>query len=218
MESIKIRKGIEASFVESFYRAWQIVPFEINAAMYLTNNQTLKQAKTTFTSSAAFKIAAAGIFAALVGVATLLFVVPIPATSGYFNLGETLIYSAALLLGPLVGAVAGAGASIADALVAAQYAPGTLTIKALEGFLVGYLTRKINQKIKNLTLSATIAILIGGFEMVAGYFLYETLVLGYPTALASLEIPFNIVQMIIGLVIAVPIMHAVLRIFPQLKS
>jgi uncharacterized membrane protein len=174
--------------------------------------------QTNFNRSPAFKIAVAAIFAALVAAATLLFVIPIPATSGYFNLGETLIYVAALLFGPLVGAVAGAGASIADALVAAQYAPGTFTIKGIEGFLVGFLTKKLNQKIKSLTICATIAIVIGGFEMVAGYFLYETLALGYPVALAAVEIPFNIIQMLIGLIIAVPIMHAVLRIFPQLKS
>jgi uncharacterized membrane protein len=156
--------------------------------------------------------------AALVAVATLLFVVPIPATSGYFNLGETLIYIAALLLGPLVGATAGAGATIADILVAAQFAPGTFTIKAIEGFLVGFLNKKLNKKTRSITLSATVAIVIGGFEMVLGYFLYEQLVLGYPFALALVEVPFNIVQMLIGLLVAIPVMHAVLRVFPQLKS
>ncbi len=168
--------------------------------------------------STALKVSVAAIFAALVAVATLLFVIPIPATSGYFNLGETLIYIAALLFGPIVGAVAGAGASIADILVAPQYAPGTLTIKAAEGFIVGYLARKLNKKIESLTICASIAIVVGGLEMVAGYFLYETLVLGYPALLAAAEVPFNIIQMGIGLVIAVPVMHAVIQIFPQLKS
>jgi uncharacterized membrane protein len=166
----------------------------------------------------AFKVAVAAIFAALVAVATLTFVIPIPATSGYFNLGETLIYVAALLFGPLVGTIAGAGASIADMLVAPQFAPGTFTIKIIEGFLVGYLTKKLNQKIKSTTLCASIAIIIGGFEMVLGYFLYETIALGYPATLALLEVPFNIVQMLVGLIIAIPVMHAVLRVFPQLKS
>ena len=166
----------------------------------------------------AFTIATTAIFAALVAVTTLLFVIPIPATSGYFNLGETFIYIAALLFGPLVGTIAGMGASIADILVAAQFAPGTFTIKGIEGFLVGFLNKKLNQKTKNATLSATIAIVIGGFEMVLGYFLYETLVLSYPLAFAVVEVPFNIVQMIIGLIIAVPVMHAILRVFPQLKS
>jgi uncharacterized membrane protein len=184
----------------------------------MSDKQTRTLDSTGFNPSTAFKIAAAAIFAALVAAATLLFVVPIPATSGYFNLGETLIYIAALLFGPLVGAVAGAGASIADVLVAAQYAPGTFTIKAIEGFIVSTLYKKLNRKIRNITVSASIAVTIGGFEMVLGYFLYETLVLGYPFALAAVEVPFNIVQMLIGLVIAVPVMHAVLRVFPQLKS
>jgi uncharacterized membrane protein len=178
--------------------------------------QTLKQSK--FIPSAAFKVAVAAIFAALVAVATLLFVVPIPATSGYFNLGETLIYVAALLLGPAVGVVAGAGASIADVLVAAQYAPGTFAIKAIEGFLVGFIYKELNRKIKSITVCASIAVAVGGFEMVAGYFLYETLALGYPAALALAEVPFNIVQMSVGLVIAVPVLHGVLKVFPQLKS
>jgi uncharacterized membrane protein len=152
---------------------------------------------------AAVITAAGAIFAALVAAVTLTIAIPIPATSGYFNFGETLIYVAALLFGPIVGLIA---------------APGTLAIKAMEGFLVGYLTKQLNKKIKSLTLSATIAITIGGFEMVAGYFLYETLILGYPAALALVEVPFNIVQMLVGLAIAIPIMHAVLRVFPQLKS
>ena len=184
----------------------------------MSNKRTTSTDSTGFAPSSTFKIAAAAIFAALVAAATLLFVVPIPATSGYFNLGETLIYVAALLFGPLVGAVAGAGATIADALVAAQFAPGTFTIKAIEGFLVGFLFKNLNRKIRSLTLCATIAVVIGGFEMVLGYLLYETLVLGYPFALAAVEVPFNIVQMLIGLAVAVPVMHAVLRVFPQLKS
>jgi hypothetical protein len=37
-------------------------------------------------------------------------------------------------------------------------------------------------------------------------------------AAALVEVPFNIVQMAVGLVVAVPIMYVVLRVFPQLKS
>ncbi len=177
-----------------------------------------EKATTRSYYSLALKVALAAIFAGLVAAATLLFVIPIPATSGYFNLGEVLIYVAALLFGPFVGAIAGAGAAISDVLVAAQYAPGTLTIKAIEGFLVGFLTKTLNKKIKSITVCATVAIIIGGFEMVAGYFLYETLALGYPATLAALEVPFNIVQMLIGLAIAIPVTHAVMRVFPQLKS
>ncbi len=165
------------------------------------------------------KIAAAAVFAALVFVATYSFVISIPATSGYFNLGETIIYTAALIFGPLTGALAGGiGAMTADVLLGyAQFAPGTLAIKGIEGLIVGVLYQKLQKRIANRSISATIAIGIGGLEMVAGYFIYEQLVLGYPFALALAEVPFNMVQMLVGLVIAVPVVHAVFRIFPQLK-
>jgi uncharacterized membrane protein len=186
----------------------------------MSEKQTPNRSLTSFAPSAAFKIAAAAIFAALVAAATLLFVIPIPATSGYFNLGETLIYIAALLFGPFVGALAGAGASIADVLVpgGAVFAPGTIIIKALEGFTVGFLNNKLKQKTNSLTLSATISVVLGGLIMVFGYFAYELVVLGFPVASVLFEVPFNLLQMLVGLLVAVPIMHAVLRIFPQLKS
>ena len=165
-------------------------------------------------------IAEGAVFAALVAVATFLFVIPIPATTGYFNLGETIIYIAALLFGPFVGAFAGGGASIADILVpgGAIFAPGTLVIKALEGFTVGFLNNKLKQKTKSLTLSATVSVVLGGLIMIFGYFTYEVVVLDFPLLQALGEVPFNIAQMSIGLIVAVPIMHAVLRVVPQLKS
>ncbi len=164
------------------------------------------------------KLALAAVFAALVCVATLALVISIPATSGYFNLGETVIYIAALLFGPLVGAMAGGGAAIADMIVAPQFALGTLIIKGFEGGIVGFLNKKLQQRTRNRSLSTTVAVIIGGLEMVAGYFIYEQLVLGYPFAAALVEVPFNIVQMLVGLLVAIPITHIILRVFPQLKS
>lgn len=165
------------------------------------------------------RLAIASVFAALVCIATLTIVISIPATSGYFNLGETVIYIAALLFGAFAGAIAGgAGAAIADMIVAPQFALGTLIIKGVEGAIVGALHRKIQKRSRYRSLSAAIATIIGGLEMVAGYFIYEQLVLGYPFAVALVEIPFNVVQMVAGLAVALPIMHAVQRVFPQLKS
>ncbi|MEM2098831.1 MAG: ECF transporter S component [Candidatus Bathyarchaeia archaeon] len=165
------------------------------------------------------KLAIASVFAALTCVATLTLIITIPATTGYFNLGETVIYVAALLFGPLVGGIAGgAGAAIADIIAAPQFAIGTLITKSFEGAIVGFLNKKLQQRNRNFTLSATIAVIIGGLEMVAGYFIYEQLALGYSFAVALVEVPFNIVQILVGLLVALPIMHAVLRVFPQLKS
>jgi uncharacterized membrane protein len=167
------------------------------------------------------KIALTAVFAGLVLVATSQIPsIPIPATSGYFNVGETIIYVAALLFGPLVGALSGGiGAMLGDVILGyGVFAPGTLVIKGVEGAIVGFLNLKLRNHIQNTTVCAVISVTIGGLEMVMGYFLYEQLVLGYPFAAALAEVPFNIVQMLVGLVIAVPIMHAVQRVFPQLKS
>jgi uncharacterized membrane protein len=169
---------------------------------------------------APLKLALAAIFGALATVVTMSFAIPIPATSGYFNLGEAIVYTAALVFGPFVGGFTGGSIAIADILVpgAAQFAPGTLVIKGLEGLIVGFLNRKLQKHISNLGLSATISVVVGGLEMVAGYFIYEQLFLGYSMPVALVEVPFNIVQMIVGLFVAVPIMYVVLRVFPQLKS
>jgi uncharacterized membrane protein len=89
------------------------------------------------------KLAIAAVFAALVCVATLVLILNVPATEGYFNIGETMIYVAALLFGPLVGAFAGGvGAAIADLLVAPVFAPATLVIKTCEGAIVGFLNKR----------------------------------------------------------------------------
>ena len=160
-------------------------------------------------------------FAALVFVVTSQIPpITIPATSGYFNFGETIIYIAALVVGPLTGALAGGvGSALADLYLGfAYYAPGTLVIKGLEGVIVGFLNTKLKRHISNLTICATISAMVGGLEMVTGYFLYQQLVLGFPFAAALVEVPFNVVQMAVGLVIGVPVMHAILRVFPQLKS
>lgn len=235
------------------------------------------------------KLTAAVVFAALVCVVTISFTVTVPATGGYFNLGEGLIYVAALTFGPVVGAFAGGvGAAIADILLAPPFAPGTLIIKSVEGALVGFLGKKIgtqtsksNWRIYTALLGTTVGVLlaatgayyysgnvdlyiglppppnpitlfippefwyllggltallivlasfkiephlgwtifstiVGGLTMVIGYFLYEQIVLGKTTAV--FEIPVNIGQVLIGLVIAIPIVRAVQRVFPQLKS
>ncbi|HDJ26283.1 MAG TPA: hypothetical protein ENF34_03100 [Candidatus Bathyarchaeota archaeon] len=81
---------------------------------------------------------------ALVCAATMAIKIDIVATRGYFNLGETMVYTVSLLFGPLVGAIAGGvGSAIADVLLAAPiYAPATLVIKGAEGFVVGFLAKR----------------------------------------------------------------------------
>src|SRR5438552_15920633 len=87
------------------------------------------------------ELAAAAIFAAVTFVVTRYTVIPIPATKGYFNLGEVAIYIAAIAFGPGVGAVAGALVSaLADVAAGApQFALFTFIIKVIAAFIVGRL-------------------------------------------------------------------------------
>jgi uncharacterized membrane protein len=83
-------------------------------------------------------------FTALVCAFTISIQLYIPATRGYFNVGEVMVYTAALVGGPFVGAFAGGvGSMLADIATGfAYYAPGTLVVKGLEGLIVGWLARQ----------------------------------------------------------------------------
>ncbi len=211
--------------------------------------------------------------------ATIGFQVYIPATRGYFNVGETMVYTIALLFGPYVGAIAGGiGSMLADILTYYyQYAPATLLIKGVEGFVVGALAARVKKippkkamrylsavtsiivaliigilgvtfytgeslELSLATVSLELAgfdhflltivwgfvglttaiasmiiglkvepragllmlvIIMGGLEMVLGYFLYEAYL--YGVAAALVELPFNIMQMLVGLCVSLPL-------------
>jgi hypothetical protein len=66
----------------------------------------------------------------------------------------------------------------------------------------------------------TTAIVIGGAEMVAGYFFYEILLASILPGLgiyAIGEIPLNIGQMLVGLTIALPVIKGVQSALPSVS-
>ena len=88
------------------------------------------------------EVAGAAIFTAFVFAVTFSFSAT-TSTGGYFDVGEIMVYITALVMGPYIGAFAGGvGSMLSDALLAPQFAPGTLVIKGAEGFIVGYLARR----------------------------------------------------------------------------
>ena len=94
------------------------------------------------------QIAYTGLMIAFVFLTTIVFSLYIPATKGFFNIGEAGVYIAAITGGPLVGLMAGGfGSMFADLFLNyPQYAPGTLVIKGLEGLIVGYLSTALEKK------------------------------------------------------------------------
>ncbi|MEM4646413.1 MAG: ECF transporter S component, partial [Zestosphaera sp.] len=81
------------------------------------------------------------LYTALVLIATIVLQVYTPATRGYFNLGEVAIYTVAALTSPLIAGVAGGvGSALADLVTGyGIFAPGTLVIKFVEGFIASSL-------------------------------------------------------------------------------
>ena len=92
-------------------------------------------------------VALSSSFTALVFIATAIFALAIAASGGYFNFGESMVYLAALVGGPIVGFIAGAvGSSLADVTTGyGFFAPGTFIIKGIEGYVAGYLFLKLRK-------------------------------------------------------------------------
>ncbi|MCS7132268.1 MAG: ECF transporter S component [Aigarchaeota archaeon] len=114
---------------------------------------------------------------ALVLAATIVVNIYVPATRGYFNLGETMIYLVALLFDPVTAAFAGGvGSALADIILGYTiYAPATLVIKAAEGALASFLIHSLRDKRRGLfalsmgTVTAySILILVIGYTLFVG--------------------------------------------------
>ncbi|MGQ4875923.1 MAG: ECF transporter S component [Promethearchaeia archaeon] len=147
-------------------------------------------------------ISITAIFAALTCVLTMIISIPIPATQGYINIGDAAVMITGLLFGPIIGGLAGGiGSMLADIFLGYTiYAPATLIIKGLEGFLVGFISDPKNRE--KLHIRDFIAVIIGGMVMVLGYFLYEIILWGVEIAL--IEVFLNgIIQFGLGATIAI---------------
>ncbi len=163
-----------------------------------------------------WKIVQASLFAALTCVATMLIHIPVPATGGYLNLGDAFVLLGALLLGPLYGfAAGGIGSMLADLLSGyAQYAPGTLIIKGVCAVAAALLWSALKKKFERSPLPALfLACLVAELLMVGGYFVYEALLLGYGIGAAA-AIPGNLIQGVVGILLAIPLFLQLRRIPP----
>ncbi|MEA2090094.1 MAG: ECF transporter S component [Thermoproteota archaeon] len=254
----------------------------------------MSQKKTAIST---IQLGVTAVFTALVCAATMVFSIYVPSTEGFFNIGETMVYTTALLFGPVVGAFAGGvGSMFADIFLGyPHYAVATLLIKACEGGVVGFLSRrrpsfesKTEWKAFTFVVGAPIGVLLGtigllyysgsvdisfgipalqsgtlsmfipaelwvclgvlvillitgmgmvlepevgwqafaatlgGLTMVSGYFIYQQFFLGwlFPSmkVVALAEIPVNVGQMTIGLIVSIPIVRAVFRAVPTIRK
>ncbi|TFG29970.1 MAG: ECF transporter S component [Promethearchaeota archaeon] len=160
-----------------------------------------------------------GIFAALICVLTMIIAVPIPATQGFINIGDAGVMITGLLFGPIIGGIAGGvGSALADIFLGYTiYAPATLIIKGLEGFIVGLIANP-KKNYKKLNYKDILAVLIGGSIMVFGYLLYEIVIFGFPAALYEFVLNATIqfgVSVIIAIIFAKTVRRNIIDSLPQ---
>jgi uncharacterized membrane protein len=156
------------------------------------------------------QLAYCGVMAALVAVATALVQIPNPATRGYINFGDVMIFVSTLVFGPIIGGFAGSvGSSISDVATGyAYYAPYTFVVKGIEGTLAGLISNSRNVG------RDVIAVVLAGAEMVTGYFLAEFFPLQFGWG-ALTEVPGNIFQIAVGGFIGIPIAIIIRRRLPE---
>ncbi len=147
--------------------------------------------------------------AALVAVATFIVQVPNPATKGYFNIGDIMIFVSALTFGPIVGGFAGSvGSAISDVAGGYGYfAPFTFAVKGLEGLIAGLVSNRAS------VIRDAVAVIAAGSEMITGYFFTEVYLYGVPYALT--EVPGNVSQIVVGGLVGVPLAMILRKRLPE---
>jgi len=136
------------------------------------------------------------LMSAVVFVATMVVKIPMFIGQGYLNLGDGAVFLSGLLLSPgYAFAAAAVGSSLADMIGYPIYIPATFLLKGTMALIVSKSKNK-NKKGKIITM------ITSGLIMVIGYYLYEAFIL-YGNVISPLyNIPFNIFQFSVGIIIA----------------
>lgn len=142
------------------------------------------------------KMVISALFAALTFVATMVIQIKLTA-NGFVNIGDCMVIASGIFLGPVYGVLAGAiGSMLADVVSSYFiYAPATFVIKAIMAFLASVISKNRG------TFAVVIASFVAEIIMVLGYFVYEIIILGLPSAL--LGMPGNLLQAGFGLVCSI---------------
>jgi uncharacterized membrane protein len=151
---------------------------------------------------------------ALVFVATLLLNIklPITANGGLVHLGTAMLFIASILFGPKKAAIAGAiGMGLFDIVAGwTLWAPFTIVARGLQGYIVGKIAWS-NGRNGNSVAFNILATISSIPVMLAVYYLCEGIL--YNNWIAPMaSIPGNIVQNVVGILVAIPVAIALKKI------
>jgi len=149
-----------------------------------------------------------GIMAAIIYIATYLIKIPV-GNKAVFHIGDSMVYLAAILLGKKKGVIAAAlGMTIFDLTTPWFYwAPFTLIVKGTMAYITAVIAYRKGYEGDNLW-NNLLAFVVAGVWMVSGYLLSGFVVyklISNNSLLAFADIPANIGQIIVGIVLALPL-------------
>jgi len=171
------------------------------------------------TSIKTIDIVQIGIMAAITFIATS--VIHVPTFMGVLHLGDSMIFLSAILFGRKKSAISSAvGMCLFDLLNGyTLWAPFTFVIKGVMGYIAGTIAYRKDYNGNNY-LNNMIAFVVSGMWMIAAYYLGGAIIMTFISkefplvqalTLALKDIPTNILQVVGGIVLAVPLIAALKR-------
>ncbi|MCK1983199.1 MULTISPECIES: ECF transporter S component [Peribacillus] len=137
---------------------------------------------------------------------------PIAANGGLVHLGTAMLFIASILFGPKKAALAGAiGMGLFDIVGGwALWAPITIVARGLQGYIVGKIAWSKGRNGTSMAFNV-IATIVSIPFMIAVYYIGEGILYGnWIAPLAS--IPGDLVQNILGIIVAVPVCVALKKV------
>ncbi|MGE7650234.1 ECF transporter S component [Peribacillus frigoritolerans] len=137
---------------------------------------------------------------------------PIAANGGLVHLGTAMLFIASILFGPKKAALAGAiGMGLFDIVGGwTLWAPITIVARGLQGYIVGKMAWSMGRNGTSIAFNVMATIVSIPF-MIAVYYIGEGILYGnWIAPLAS--IPGDLVQNILGIIVAVPVCVALKKV------
>ena len=146
-------------------------------------------------------------------------VIKIPTIGGFVHIGDCMVFLSVIVLGKNRGAIASAlGMFLVDAMAGYYiWAPFTFIIKFIMAYITGLLIEKLDSESNNILkfkAKYIFAFIAGGIFMIIGYFIAGGIIAAFFTGhvgliqgliVASKDIIGNIIQVVTGIVLAIPL-------------
>lgn len=165
-----------------------------------------KSVSATTTRSRTFDLILTAVCITLVFVSTLFLNIrlPISINGGLVHLGTAMLFITTLLFGPKKGMIIGAvGMGLFDVFSGwVLWAPFTFITRGLQAYIVGAIAFSGRRKAESIPFNI-LAIIVSIPVMLSGYYLCEAIIFGNWIVPAT-SIPGNLLQNIVGLIIAIP--------------